>query len=367
MTSFEPGGTERQMTELARRLDPARWTVHVACFHARGAWFGRVAERAASVTEFPIASLRQAHTLVALKRFAGWCRDRQLAVVHTASMPANIFGLPGAALAGVPVRIGNRRELNPGKAMWQIALQRAAYAAAHVVIANSQAAADRLIAERVPPHKVAVVPNGLDLRTFAPGARRAQLRRVVVVANLRAEKGHDVLIDAAPQILRRFPDARFDIVGGGPEHDALAARARERGVSAAFTFYGHCEDVAGRLQAADIFVLPSRSEAFPNAVLEAMAACLPIIATGVGGILELIDHERNGLLVAPDDAAALADAIGRLMDDPSHAGLLAESARADAASRYSFDRMVAGFEHLYLAELARRRLIGANEPRLATS
>ena len=354
------------MTELVRRLDDSRWAVHVACFHARGAWFGRVAERAASVTEFPIESFCRFDTASELKRFAGWCRDHHLALVHTADLYANIFGLPGAALAGVPVRIGNRREINPNKTVGQIATQRAAYCFAHKIVANSRAAADRLLGERVPARKIAVVPNGLDARAYIRRDHRARLRTVVVVANLRAEKGHDVLIDAAPDVIRQFPDARFEFVGAGPELDRLRERAEAAGVAHAISFLGHREDVSARLDAADIFVLPSRSDAFPNAVLEAMAAAMPIVASAVGGICELIDDGRNGLLVPADAPAAIADRICRLMHDPRSAAALGAAARADAEGAYSFDRMVAGFERTYLEELARRGLVASNQPQFAT-
>jgi len=367
MTSFDPGGTERQMTELVRRLDPSRWTVHVACLHARGAWLPRVAEVAASVAEFPVTSFKSPRTARALYDFASWCRAQRIRLVHTTELYSNIFGLPGAALAGVPVRIGNRREINPDKSGGQIAMQRAAYAVADKVIANSRAAAERLRFERVPAHKVAVVANGLDFDRVQHRQSRSKLRKVVMVANLRKEKGHDVLMDAAGDVLCRFPDAEFEFVGGGPELEPLLARAEARGMAHAFTFLGHRDDVAARLAQADIFVLPSRSEAFPNAVLEAMAAGLPIVASGVGGILELVDAGTTGLLVPPGEPQLLGDAICRLMADPAYAAQLGDAARDQARARYSFDRMVAAFEVIYLTELTRRGVIAADEPQWAAS
>ncbi|HMF28758.1 MAG TPA: glycosyltransferase, partial [Candidatus Cybelea sp.] len=140
LTSFEPGGTERQMIELVRRLDRSRWRVHVACFRARGAWFGRVAEAVESVAVFPVYSFKSPGVLRQMSAFAHWCRSHNIAVVHTAALPSNVFGLPAAALARVPVRIGNRREINPDKSAAAIALQRAAYTCAHAVVANSRAA-----------------------------------------------------------------------------------------------------------------------------------------------------------------------------------------------------------------------------------
>jgi glycosyltransferase involved in cell wall biosynthesis len=367
MTRFEPGGTERQMIELIRRLSPARWTVHVACFHARGAWFDRVANAAASVTEFPITSFQKPSVLKHALAFGCWCRARRIAIVHTTELYSNIFALPAAALANVPVRIGNRREINPDKTPAQIALQRAAYACAHTVVANSHAAARRLALERVPARKIAVVPNGLDLQPLAPKSVPTGRRTIIVVANLRPEKGHDVLIDAAGLVLKRFPEARFEVVGDGPERVRLTALAAARGLSRAFTFLGHRDDVSARLGSADIFVLPSRSEAFPNAVLEAMAAGLPIVASGVGGIPELIVDGRTGLLVPAGDSAALAERLCRLMADEPLAARLAGAAHATAEAHDSFDRMVALFESLYLGLLARRGVVGAARPQLAAS
>jgi glycosyltransferase involved in cell wall biosynthesis len=367
MSSFEPGGTEGQMIELARRLDPRRWEIHVATFHARGGWFSRVAEVAASVTEFPLSSFYSPNAGAQLRSFVRWCRERRLGVLHTTELYSNIFGLPGAALASVPVRIGNRREINPDKTAAQIALQRVAYAAANVVVANSRAAAERLRHERVPAHKVAIIANGLDLARFSQRTLSSLPRKVVVVANLRPEKAHTVLIDATPTILQRFPDATFHIVGDGPERTALMAHAHARGVLNSYSFVGHQDDVRSRLAASDLFVLPSRSEAFPNAVLEAMAAGLPIVASAVGGILELIEDDRTGLLVRPDDPAALADRICRLMSVPGLASRLGAAARAEAHANYSFDRMIAAFESLYLSELARRGVRVSTHPQLATS
>ena len=355
------------MIELARRLDPSRWTVHVPCFRGRGLWFGRVREAAASVAEFPVTTFQSPSALKHMWAFARWCRRSRIAVVHTADLYANIFGLPGAALGGVPVRVGNRREINPDKSRAQIAAQRGAYAFAHKVVANSRAAADRLRLERVPARDIAVIPNGVDFDAIRSCVRRPRPRKVVVVANLRSEKGHDVLIDAAVIVRRRFPDATIECVGHGPELDSLVERAGRLRLLHAFRFTGHRDDVAARLADADLFVLPSRSEAFPNAVLEAMAAGLPVVASAVGGILELIDSGRTGLLVPPGEPQPLADALCRLMEDPALAARLGDAGRDEARARYSFDRMVAAFESLYLEELTRRGVIASRQPQWAAS
>jgi len=367
MTRFEPGGTERQMIELIRRLDPNRWEIHLACFEASGAWVQRATDAVVSTAEFPVRSFKRADTLRQLWAFAEWCREHGIAVVHTSDLYSNIFGLPGARIAGVPLRIGNRREVNPDKSLAQLALQRAAYACADLVVANSRAAADQLLKERVPERKIRVVPNGLDIGLFHPRPASPQPRKVVVVANLRPEKGHEVLIEAAAKVLRRFPDARFEFVGGGPQLETLRAQCAALHVQHAVVFAGHQENVAARLAAADIFTLPSRSEAFPNAVLEAMAAGLPIVASAVGGICELLDDDRTGLLVPAGDVDALAAGLQALMSDPGRAARLGAAARIAAETRYSFDRMVTAFDALYRDELVKRGALAGEQLELAAS
>ncbi len=357
------------MIELARRLDRRRFRVHLVCFRRSGPWLSRADENVASIEEFPIRSFRDPATLGQMCAFSRWCRRTGLAVIHATDLYANIFALPAAAAAGVPVRIGNRREINPDKGAALIALQRAAYACATGIAANSQAAAGRLRREWVPARKIRVIPNGLDVDAFVPRTIPDRPRRVVTVANLRKEKAHEVLLDAAVHILAAHPDAEFWIVGGGARYDELTALARRLRVAERTRFFGHRDDVPALLAESDIFVLPSRSEAFPGGLIEAMAAGLPVVATSVGGNVELVEHGRNGLLVAPDDASALAASVGELMESPRKAAALGRAARASVENRFSFERMVTSFEHLYRSDFehagARTRR-GAAAPRAAT-
>ncbi len=354
------------MIELVRRLDPSRWLVHVACFRTEGDWFPRAAECAHSVAAFPIDGFARRSTVSQLRAFARWCKEQEIALVHTTDLYSNIFFLPGAALAGVPVRIGSRREIAAGKSLAQLALQRASYACAHHVVANATAVASRLRAEGVRASRIAVVPNGLDLSRFRPRAARAQTRTIAMVANLRPGKGQDTLIDAAALVLSRFPDVRFELIGDGTERAALVERAAERGVSHAVAFLGHVDDVPARLAEAAIFTLPSESEAFPNAVLEAMACGLPVVASAVGGIRELVQHGHTGYLVPPRDPQALADRICGLLTLPDQATAWGAHGRALVESRYSFDRMVSSITTLYDQALTRRLPAWAGQSQYAS-
>jgi glycosyltransferase involved in cell wall biosynthesis len=349
---YAAGGTQRQMIALLERLSRRLFRVYPVCFHSTGVWFDRVARVDEPVAVFPIKGFRRAATARQLIAFARWCRDNQIAVLHTWDLYSNIFGLPGGALASVPVRIGSRRGLIEAPSLQRV--QRFAYVTAHRVVANSQAASARLRLEGVPPHKIEVIHNGIDVAAFAPRQYSRRPRRIAVVACLREEKRIDVLIAAAPRILARYADAEFWVVGDGTCREQLIGLARSSGVSQSFHFLGHREDVPAVLAQADLFVLPSRSEAFPNAVTEAMAAGLPVVATDVGGIPELVADGQTGRLVPPGDAAALSRALLDLLDDPARAAEFGRAARHRIEQSFSFDRMVDRFADLYLSELETR-------------
>ena len=341
------------MIELIERLDRGRFDVHVACFHDDGEWAARV-RAAAPVSPFPIRGFARPDTISRAAAFAAWCRHRRIAVLQTCDFYANTFALPAGALGRVRVRIGSRRELKPDKSGAQIALQRQAYRFAHRVVANSSAAAQQLVTEGVRPARIRVIPNGVHLDRAVPRPSRPHVQTIVTVANLRQEKAHEVLIDAAAMLTRRRPNLRFLIVGDGPRRAALETLVDERGLRGNVEFTGHRDDVPAVLAEADLFVLPSRSEAFPNAAIEAMAAGLPVIASAVGGLLDLIESHRTGVLVPPDNPTALAGAIDGLISTPERAARIGADARATVTARYSFDRMVAAFDALYTSELGVR-------------
>lgn len=347
-SQFLPGGTEHQMSELSHRLDKARFEVHIACLHRNGLWASRVCEGAASVGEFPIKSFRDPSTLRRMREFAGWCRERRIAIVHATDLYANVFALPAAALARVPARIASRREVNPDRAAGLVALQRAAYTFAHRIVANSNAASARLRREGVRARAISVIPNGIDLNAYRTPSRTGPLRRVITVANLRAEKAHEVLIQAAARLLPAHPDLEFWFVGGGSRRDELTQLAERSGVAGRVQLLGHRDDVPALLAESDVFALTSRSEALPNGIMEAMAAGLPVVATRVGSIPDLVDHGRTGMLVEVGDVEAVRAAIDTLLRDPARARAMGRTARQTMESRFSFDRMVSSFEGLYL-------------------
>ena len=355
LSTFDAGGTERQMVELIHGLARNHYEVHALCFHARGPWRPRAAAGAASIREFPISGFARRSTWRELRRYARWCRDRQIQIVLTSDYYTNVFGLTGAALAGVPVRLGGRREINTDKNLAKLFLQRASYGLAHRVVANSQAAAARLRAETVPSANVAVVQNGIDAGVYAANRSARGIRRAITVANLRDEKGHDVLIEAIGRLDAAGSTVEFQFAGDGPRRAALERLVQRRGLQERVRFLGERHDLPLLLAEADLFILPSRTEAFPNSLMEAMAAGLPVIACRVGGIPELVSHGRDGVLVPAGDPAALARAISNVLDDPTGAAAMGAAARETVRARFSLQQMVSGFVDLFTTQLQQRR------------
>jgi glycosyltransferase involved in cell wall biosynthesis len=178
-----------------------------------------------------------------------------------------------------------------------------------------------------------------------------------VFSRLNPLKGIEYFIDAAAQLLLRFPHARFWIVGDSvtPEYrDELQARVDALGLRERVAFLGFRSDVPALLRQVAVSVLPSLSEGLSNVVLEAMAAGVPVVATAVGGTPELITHGETGLLVPPRDAHALAGAVASLLADPARAQALGAAARRTVAARFSLQAMVRETERLYEQLLQRR-------------
>lgn len=196
-----------------------------------------------------------------------------------------------------------------------------------------------------------VVYYGIDLDRFV-AARPSLVEDGPVIGNvarLVPQKGQRTIVEAAPLILERHPRARFVLVGDGESRAELKQAVAADGLSDRFRFLGERDDVPGLLASFDVFVLPSRFEGLCYAVIEAQAAGVPVVATPVGGVRENVRDGETGIVVPPDEPAALAAAVNRLLDDPAEARRLADAARDRALSRYAVARMVSETIALYEA------------------
>jgi glycosyltransferase involved in cell wall biosynthesis len=212
--------------------------------------------------------------------------------------------------------------------------------------------------DRINPSRVRTIYNGLDLGDWDMAPRPAKPQGdflITTVGNIRRVKGHDVFIRAAATVVQQFPNASFSIAGEVLEQSyfgELQALVQELNLADCVSFVGGVKDLRRHLASADLFVLPSRSEGFSNAIVEAMAASLPIVATSVGGNPEAVSDGINGFLVRPDDPPALAGAILRVLSDPERAKAMGEVGRKLAGEKFTTGAMMKQVTGIYKTLLA---------------
>jgi glycosyltransferase involved in cell wall biosynthesis len=361
--TLQLGGTERQVCRLARELSAAGHNVTVFALASGGPLAEELDRTGIPWQAFGYQGL-SFHD--ARRRLRPWMIVAELAklarlgrairrlrpdVCHTFLFWANVLALPLATAARVPVRVSGRRGLArslPGKRGYR-RLQRLSNRCAHAIVANSVAVADDAVQyERPALGKVHVIANGVDVAGATAPVERCPPTGLIV-ANLLAYKGHQDLVDAL-RLLDRPP--RIRAVGEGPERDRLEAVIRRYGLGAALVLEGAVPQTAPLFQQVQFGVLASHDEGLPNAVMEAMAAGVPMVATAVGGVPELIEHGRSGLVVPPRDPRALAAAIHRLASDPALRVRLGSAARA-RITEFSWPVCLGAHLRLYQGLLSR--------------
>jgi glycosyltransferase involved in cell wall biosynthesis len=361
--TLDVGGAEGQLVQLAMRLNRERFEPVVCCLSSSGP-LARVLRDGGIPVEVigfhGFRFFREPWKVVSrLFRLIRFTRKEQPLIVHGFLFWAYILGTYAAKLARVPVVIASRRSLGNFKEgnIRHLLIERVANRVTDVIVANSEAVkADVVRQERVEPSRVRVIYNGVDASRYesrVDPAYRAKLgipdggAIVSVVARLFDYKGHQFFLEACRDICRRWPTTTFLLIGDGPLRRTLEQMTRTLGLQRQVRFLGTRSDVPELLALTDVAVLPSLEEGFPNAILEAMAAAKPVVATLVGGIPEAVVHGETGLLVPPRDPSALAGAIGRLLDDPGLRTAMGLAGKQRIAERFTFARMVMEMEALY--------------------
>jgi glycosyltransferase involved in cell wall biosynthesis len=342
--------------ELVERLRTAGIRVEIIGLHKPG-------KRSGSLPRY------LADTLGRLWRFVRVVRAERPDVVHGMLFWAYTFAALAGRAAGVPVIVASRRSLanfKRGKPHY-VWLERIANRLTHVFVANSAAVRDDVLAqENLSPSRVRVIYNGIDSAAYQvpPGdGLRASLgltagRPVaIVVANFIPYKGHAIFLDAWRRLLDVHPNAVALLVGEGPARKTCEARAEELGMTGSLRFLGTRHDVPALLALADVAVHPSLEEGFSNAILEAMAAGRPLVATAVGGNPEAVRDGVSGRIVPPADADALYAAVRELFDDPARAAAMGLEGQRIVARTFSMAATVKAYEALY-SELAGRTPAG---------
>jgi glycosyltransferase involved in cell wall biosynthesis len=312
---------------------------------------GEAAGRGLAVVDLPIGHKRPAGVL-ALRR---WLAANPADVVNThSSTDAWLVALACRLLRAPPPVVRTRHISAP---VPDNAATRWLYTGAtrHVVTTGTSLRQTLIDRNRFPPARVSSVPTGIPLERFAPGDRAAARAQtglpadwtiVGIVATLRSWKGHRYLLDALAQL--REPRLGLAVVGDGPQRGALEAQVRELALSERVWMAGDQRDVVPWLRSFDIFALPSyANEGVPQALVQAMLAGLPCVTTGAGAIGEAAIDGETALVVAPQDAAALAQAIGRLAADPVLRARLGAAARAHCAKHFGYEAMLDRMEAVF--------------------
>lgn len=331
------GGLERVVAGLVRHADLRRTAVEVIAAVRGGEVAAEIAAAGASVTVLGLKGYRPADVL-ALARVL---RRRRVDVVHSHGHFAGVLGRSAAWWSGAPAAVHHLHTMDPTLRTRHLRLERVLARVTRRVICCSAAVARHAVeVMRLPADLTVVVPNGIDP---PPAADRAAALRAIgspappvlgCVGSLTAHKGQAVLLRAAAA-LPRSACGTVVLIGDGPERGALEALAAAIGLSDRVRFAGARPDARALLPAFDVAVVPSTErEGMPLAALEAMDAGLPLVASRLGGLCEVIEHERSGLLVPPGDPAALAGALRAVLEQPGRARSLGEAARRSVETCY---------------------------------
>lgn len=363
LESSGPGGAEQMVLRLAVALRDAGDDVVIATL--RPGWMTERAEH----DGLPVWVVPQKQGLDPLwiPRFARRLRRERVDLLHTHEFTMNVYAGIASRLAGIPsvatlhgrhwVERGGRRTFS-----YQI-LSRLGVP----IVAVSNDLADFLaVRSHVPRTAIAVVHNGIPVPPALPGSERERRRRetrvelgiradlplLLAVGNLYAVKDHATLLRAAA----RLAGVQVAIAGRGPEERPLRTLARELRLGDRLHLLGLRDDVDHLLAAADVFVHPSRDEGLPVAILEAMAAAIPVVATRVGGIPEAVVDGDTGIAVAPGDPVALAEKLQELLGATELSSMLGARGRARVAAEFSIVRMLARYQAIYSRVAGRPQL-----------
>jgi glycosyltransferase involved in cell wall biosynthesis len=347
---LDVGGQEKLLVEFARHADREAFELHFVSLGSRGRLAGDIEACGWNVTALGAPDgLRPGLVF----RLAAWMRRWRPQVVHVHDLRSLIYAGLATRLVGL-----RRPRLVYTRHWWQRDLS-PRVAAAHRHFAGL---VDRLVCvselvreaseqEGLAPRRLQTIANGIDMVRFAYQGPCAG-GPAVTVARLSPEKDLANLVRAVAIVAPRVPEQRFEVAGDGMYLNELKALAAELGVAERITFLGEVRDVPAVLARAGLFVLPSRAEGMPLTLLEAMARGLPVVATRVGGVPEVVAEGETGWLVPPADPEALAAAIERLATDPELARQFGAAGRRRAEECFDVRRMVAEYERMY------RRLLG---------
>lgn len=352
------GGTQRQMLQLAERLDRGLFEVHMLTL--TGLTDLDDAAEAGAIRLHHIGSSRRVDPLFFLK-LPFWLRRLRPDVIVPCTALPNIWGrIWGSAfgfLFGRPGVVGTVRGGGAPKRQYERWLWRLT----DHVVCNSEALRDIMAGFGVPEGRLTYIPNGVNTDFFRPSETPPSQRppRISCLGRLCGDKDQATLIRAFELVRQDHPDALLRLVGDGPMEADVRKRAAESPARDSIEMFPGTTDVRGHYAATRVFALSSVREGQPNVLIEAMACGLPVCATNVGGIPRLVNDGVNGYLCNPRDPAAMARILARFLDDPAAADAVGSVNRVKAVEKFSFGPMVRSHEKIFGQLAAKRRSAGS--------
>lgn len=364
------GGAERLMIPILRNLDRNYFEPRVCVFQVRDG--NPVADDLRSlgvpVDLFNVDYLRD---ITALPRLIKYLKKHRADLVHTQLEFANTLGNIAAKLLRLPsvctIHTLPSQDMSvKSKAHQDVEMAVLRFFCDQVISVSEEARQYHLSFSKATPQSVSTIYNGIELAHFADidRARERQIlldqfqvpndaKAITTVAVLREPKGIQFMIQAMPAILEVHPDTYYFIAGDGAHKDALVEEVEKMGVGQRVIFAGMRKDVPQILSACDLFVLPTLTEALPTVLAEAMAAGLPIVASAVGGVPEMVSDGENGILVSPANPAELSSACIGLLSDAEKCAALAENGLRIVHEKFNIQTQVEKLKNLYLDFMSR--------------
>jgi glycosyltransferase involved in cell wall biosynthesis len=356
---YRNDGTCRMVNALVKYADHSRFEIFVGILSRDEGSLQSLVDMGAKPVQFDMKRFTDVSVIPALIRTL---RDNRIQILHTHRTRPDLLGRIAGRWAGVPVNVSTMHWVGEwswrGKALARPVrlLYRLTLPLTQKIVNISAGEMALMQAEGISADKMTVIYNGVDGEVFLPAKpRRDELCApdkesplvVGCVAFLSKRKGVHHLIDAFRQVVDRCPHARLQIAGDGEERAALQAQIMALELQRHVELLGTRQDVPQLMNAFDIVVLPSLWEPFGLAIVEAMACAKPVVATRVGGIPEIVEHGRTGLLVPPATAAPLAEALLSLIENAALRTRLGEAGRQRFVERFDSRTMAANYEALY--------------------
>lgn len=376
ITPFEDAGAERQLLELVKRTDRSRFDPMIYLSQPEGYIFEELKQLDVEVVDVGAWGNNEGATL----RMARDLRRRRPQIIHSWMFVANTWARIAGKLAGVPVIITSDRSMDTDLAMPYRCLDAVLSPLSTHVVVNARLLAEHVHRHRgVPWRKLSVIYNGVDLDIYGRPIDRAEARRVLklppdrpvvgMVASFRPRKRWDVFLQAISELRQTCPVIGIS-VGDGEPRARIEQLAASMDLTDSVRFYGVRDDIPRVMAALDVLTLSSDDEGMPNAIMQAMAARRPAVATDAGGTAELIVEGVTGFVVPRGDVRALAGRLRELLVDPARAARFGQAGRERVENQFTFevcvDQTMALYDRLLLARSPHRRTAPDNEESMTT-